>query len=113
MCAVVQFLIPTNQARRGLMKRSIYAKVSKPHLHAQKTNLSALRNSTDRYLPVAEQKTLAEFMRTGGHHLRGSTSCMLGIGPFSQRLLRTFLVRLLMNPLEENGHRLFILNIRV
>ena len=32
----------------------------------------ALRNSTDRYLPVVEQKTLAEFMRTGefGHHLR-------------------------------------------
>jgi GntR family transcriptional regulator/MocR family aminotransferase len=32
----------------------------------------ALRNSTDRYLPVLEQKTLAEFMRTGefGHHLR-------------------------------------------
>jgi GntR family transcriptional regulator/MocR family aminotransferase len=32
----------------------------------------ALRNSTDRYLPVAEQRTLAEFMRTGefGHHLR-------------------------------------------
>ena len=32
----------------------------------------ALRNSTDRYLPVTEQKTLAEFMRTGefGHHLR-------------------------------------------
>jgi DNA-binding transcriptional MocR family regulator len=54
------------------MKRSIFAKGSKPHLHAQKTNLSALRNSTDRYLPVAEEKTLAEFMRTGefGHHLR-------------------------------------------
>jgi GntR family transcriptional regulator/MocR family aminotransferase len=32
----------------------------------------ALRNSTDRYLPVVEQKTLAEFMRAGefGHHLR-------------------------------------------
>jgi GntR family transcriptional regulator/MocR family aminotransferase len=32
----------------------------------------ALRASTDRYLPVVEQKTLAEFMRTGefGHHLR-------------------------------------------
>jgi DNA-binding transcriptional MocR family regulator len=52
------------------MKRAIYAKVSKPHLDAQETNLSALRNSTDRYLSVAEQKTLAEFMRTGGHHLR-------------------------------------------
>jgi GntR family transcriptional regulator/MocR family aminotransferase len=32
----------------------------------------ALRNSTDRYVRVVEQKTLAEFMRTGefGHHLR-------------------------------------------
>jgi GntR family transcriptional regulator/MocR family aminotransferase len=35
-------------------------------------SILALRNSTDRYLPVVEQKTLAEFMRTGefGHHLR-------------------------------------------
>jgi GntR family transcriptional regulator / MocR family aminotransferase len=32
----------------------------------------ALRKATDRYLPVLQQKTLAEFMRTGefGHHLR-------------------------------------------
>lgn len=32
----------------------------------------ALRKAVDRYLPISEQKTLAEFMRTGefGHHLR-------------------------------------------
>jgi GntR family transcriptional regulator / MocR family aminotransferase len=32
----------------------------------------ALRKGTDRYLPVLQQKTLAEFMRTGefGHHIR-------------------------------------------
>jgi len=32
----------------------------------------ALRKAVDRYLPISEQRTLAEFMRTGefGHHLR-------------------------------------------
>jgi GntR family transcriptional regulator/MocR family aminotransferase len=32
----------------------------------------SLRKAVDRYLPISEQKTLAEFMRTGefGHHLR-------------------------------------------
>jgi hypothetical protein len=37
---------------------------------------------------------------------------MLSIGPFSQRLLRIFQVRLLRNLLEEGGHRLFIWDIR-